>query len=299
MKKWIFGIGILLVIFVAGIYIFVPGKLTITQVTPVRCSPNGTHRVLADTSKWKLWWPRGEYSFTPQEVLPQGIDVLVHLENNSLPSRIVVMPIERDSVTLVWQCAYPGSNNPFKRVSSYNQALGLKENFDSILSQLKTYLEDPVNVYGYSITQTSTKDTMLVAVRDSSIGEPGVPQVYKLVNQLKEYAIQNGALQTGYPMLNITPLGNNKFQFMVAVPVNKELPAKNKFFARRMVPGNFLMMEAKGGLKTIDDARAQLQQYAIDHQRTSMAIPFQVMVTDRQQEQDTTKWVTKIYYPVM
>lgn len=299
MIKWILGIGVLLVISVACIYIFVPGKLTITQVTPVKCSPPGAHRTLADTSKWKLWQPKSQYSFTAQEPLPQGIDVMVHFENNNTPSRIVVMPVARDSITLVWQCEYPGSNNPFKRISSYQQALDLKDNFAATLSNLKNYLENPENIYGYSIIQTSTKDTMLVAARASSTGAPGMQQVYALVNQLKKYAIQNGALQTGYPMLNITPLGDNKFQFMVAVPVNKELPAKGDFFARRMVPGNFLMTEAKGGLKTVDDAMKQLQQFAIDHQRTSMAITFQVMVTDRQQEQDTTKWVTKLYYPVM
>jgi hypothetical protein len=175
----------------------------------------------------------------------------------------------------------------------------LKEHFASIFSSLKTYLENPTNVYGYSITQTSTKDTMLVAARASSTGTPSMQQVYGLVNQLKEYAKQNGALQTGFPMLNVTPAGNNQFQFMVAVPVNKELPAKGNIFARRMVPGNFMMTETKGGPGTVDDAMKQLQQFTIDHQRTSMAIPFQVMVTDRIQEQDTSKWVTKIYYPVM
>ena len=106
-------------------------------------------------------------------------------------------------------------------------------------------------------------------------------------------------MQTGYPMLNITPLDNGQFQFQVAVPVNKMLADKGTIFSRRMVPGNFMMLEAKGGPKTVDHAMQQLQQYAIDYQRTYMAIPFQVMVTDRLNEQDTTKWVTRIYYPVM
>lgn len=299
MKKWIIGIVALLGIFVACIYIFIPAKLSILQATPVKCSPNGTYRALADTGKWKLWWPESPYHFTVQQPLLHGIDITVHYKNDSIPSRIVIMPVGPDSITLIWQCTYPSSNNPFKRIGSYQQALDLKENFSGIFASLKAYLENPVNVYGHAISQTSTKDTMLVAVRASSTGAPGMQQVYDLVNQLKAYAAQNGATQTGYPMLNTTPLGGDKFQFMVALPVNKELPAKGSFFARRMVPGNFMMTEVTGGLKTVDDAIKQLQQYAIDHQRTSMAIPFQVLVTDRQQEQDTTKWITRIYYPVM
>ena len=304
MKKWIIGIGSLLVIFIACIYIFVPGKLNISQVTPVKCNPNGGYRGLADSSKWKLWWAgqqRGNNfvydnrTYTAAPPLPHGIDVNIAQDNLNIASRIVVIPTERDSSTIVWQCTYPGSNNPFKRISNYRQALQLKQNFTDILSKLKSYVETPANIYGYDIQQTSTKDTLLVSVRVQIKGQTTMPEVYGAIRQLKDHVQANGAVITGYPMLNVVP----DDYFQVALPINKAVPETHGLFLRRMVPGNFMMLEAKGGLQTIDHAMKQLQQYAADHQRTSMAIPFQVMVTDRMKEQDTTKWITRVYYPVM
>ena len=319
MKKWLIGIGLVLLIsipciYVLWIYIFIPRTLTITHVTGVKCTSNGTYRFLTDKNKWEDWWPRPDsvakstrqnsfsfegYSFTPQQPLPHGIDILVAQKNITAPSRIVVIPIQRDSVDLVWQCTYPSSNNPFEHLNRYNEAVALKNSFSGVLKSLKTHLETSENVYGYNIQQTSTTDTLLIAVRTVAEAYPSMQQVYKLITQLHGYIHANDAQETGYPMLNITPTDNNRFQFMVAVPVNKELPPKGNMFPRRMVPGNFMMLEARGGLNTVDHAMQQLQQYAIDHQRTSMAIPFQVLVTDRIKEQDTTKWITRIYYPVM
>lgn len=304
MKKWFIGIGIVLIIFIACVYIFIPGSLGISQVTPVNSSPNGTYRSLADTGKWRNWFPAANgfshngYNFTLQQTLPHGIDVMIKKDELNIPSRIVIIPVERDSVTLVWQCTYPSGNNPFSRIGSYQRAVGLKNSFAEILLKLKSHVETTANVYGYDIQQTSTTDTLLMAARGSTATYPSMHEAYQLVNQLKDYIIINGAQQTGYPMLNVTPTVN-QYQFQVAVPVNKILPDKGIIFSRRMVPGNFMMLEAKGGLKTIDHAMRQLQQYAVDYQRTSMAIPFQVMVTDRMKEQDTTKWITRIYYPVM
>jgi GyrI-like small molecule binding domain len=311
MKKWLIGIGIVLIIFIACIYIFIPGSLGISQVTGIRCTPAGTYRLLTDKATWQNWWPasgagskansflHNGYSFTIQQPLPHGIDIMVEQNEVNVSSRIVIIPAQRDSVTIVWQCTYPSGNNPFKRISGYQQAVDLKNNFAQILSGLKAYLETPENVYGYNIQQTSTTDTLLIAARGSATVYPGLQEVYKLVNQLKDYIRTNRAEQTGYPMLNVTQTEPGQFQFQVAVPVNKELADKGSIFSRRMVPGNFLMLEAKGGLKTVAHAMEQLQQYAADHHRTSMAIPFEVMVTDRAKEQDTTKWLTRIYYPVM
>jgi hypothetical protein len=58
------------------------------------------------------------------------------------------------------------------------------------------------------------------------------------------------------------------------------------------------MTEVRGGDYTVNQALEHLQEYMNDYQRATMAIPFQSWVTDRSAEKDTTKWVTKIYYPV-
>ena len=40
------------------------------------------------------------------------------------------------------------------------------------------------------------------------------------------------------------------------------------------------------------------ENYRSDYTILSPAIPYQLMITDRIKESDTTKWVTKFYYPI-
>ena len=67
-----------------------------------------------------------------------------------------------------------------------------------------------------------------------------------------------------------------------------------------MLPGgNILITEVKGGPEEIKKAYRQVELYISDFQRVAPAIPFESLVTDRRAEKDSTKWITRIYYPVM
>jgi hypothetical protein len=63
--------------------------------------------------------------------------------------------------------------------------------------------------------------------------------------------------------------------------------------------GNMLVTEVKGGQIEVNKASVQLLNYISDYNRTAPAIPFESLVTDRRKEPDSSKWITRIYYPVM
>ena len=65
-----------------------------------------------------------------------------------------------------------------------------------------------------------------------------------------------------------------------------------------MVLGNILVGEVKGGLSTILNAEKQLANYVFDYGKASPAIPFQSLVTDRSLEADSSKWITRLNYPI-
>jgi len=85
----------------------------------------------------------------------------------------------------------------------------------------------------------------------------------------------------------------------LAIPVSGVIGGKGDISFTRLVPGRYLITDVKGGPATVDRALGALKDYIRDHQRTVMAIPFQSLITNRMQEPDSSKWVTKIYYPVM
>ena len=168
----------------------------------------------------------------------------------------------------------------------------------AVSNAFRAFAEKKENLYGISISETSFKDTLLIATKATLTAYPGVRDVYKQVQALKKYAAEQQAQQAGYPMLNITPLDSPGYQIMVALPVDKRLPDKGPFFQRNMIPGKFLFTAIQGGPFTIQQTFKQLQLYVDDFRRTAMAIPFQMLVTDRNAEPDTSKWVTHIYVPV-
>jgi hypothetical protein len=63
--------------------------------------------------------------------------------------------------------------------------------------------------------------------------------------------------------------------------------------------GNILITEVKGGQNEITNAYKQIQNYVSDYNRSAPAIPFESLVTDRRKEPDSSKWITRIYYPVI
>ena len=88
---------------------------------------------------------------------------------------------------------------------------------------------------------------------------------------------------------------------MVARRTDKSaMRAVKNIFARKMVHGNFFSGNGyKGGISTVNEALNQMQLlFSGLRYKTSMAIPFQYIITDRITEPDTTKWITKIYAPV-
>jgi hypothetical protein len=64
------------------------------------------------------------------------------------------------------------------------------------------------------------------------------------------------------------------------------------------VPGNFLAAQVLGGEGTVRNALTSMQDFISDNGKTSMAIPFSYLITNRMDEPDTSKWITQVYMPV-
>ncbi len=99
-------------------------------------------------------------------------------------------------------------------------------------------------------------------------------------------------------MLNITKTGYQTYVITVAVPIDQSISSKGKMLVNRMIPGNILYANVIGGHQSIKLAFDQLKNYMKDFKLTSPAIPFELMITDRTLNPDSSKWQTKVYYPI-
>lgn len=315
MKKWFAGILALLLLALAGIYLLIPSPLHIVRIASLRCTTGGAFRVLSDTGHWKKWWPcqqpdchcpsmdsggyvQGGLLYHLSGKSNSTLQVGIREGNTELETLVSFISLGPDSVALDWSGSLPAGKGPLARLSSYRRALRLADNISSLIGYLRPYLENPEHIYGMPISLSSISDTLLYATRKQTDTFPSTTDIYGMVSAIKAYTSSQGAKITGQPMLNITKIMNAKYQVMVALPVDHTIRGNGEIFERKMIPGNFMVAYVKGGPYSVNQAMEQMQLYFDDYRKVSMAIPFQSLVTDRLEQPDTSRWVTKIYAPV-
>ncbi len=310
------GFSVLFLLSLACIYGFIPGEPVISKVVLVESSPNKIYKYLSEENNWARWWPRKTdspsrtsghendsfkydgYNYQLNQALFNAVEVHIRNKTSKIKTFVTIVSLKKDSVEVKWQFSFVASQNPVKRIQQHLQAKDLEENMEAILYALQSFLERKENVYGINIRQEKVKDTLLVATKLLKANYPSTLEINNLINNLRGYIIQQGASETNYPMVHVTTLDSSRFETMIAIPVNKALRDSGNFLFKRMVPGNILVTEVKGGRNTINKAFAQLENYLSDYRLETPAIPFESMVTDRFNEPDTTKWITRIYFPV-
>ena len=120
-----------------------------------------------------------------------------------------------------------------------------------------------------------------------------------MIKTLENYILKVHGEKAGFPMLHVQKEGPQKFVTMAAIPTAEVLPSENNILLKQMVLGSpLLVSEVRGGVQTIINGERELSNYVSDYKKLSPAISFQSLVTDRQMERDTSKWITKLYYPI-
>jgi len=315
MRKWIFIMIICVAILTAALYFFIPSNIEISKVVIINCTVTGAYRNFSEENNWAYWGlvknissrsPASDPSFKYGSIFYSITEKLrnelvVQMENShfKINSNIRLITRGEDSVIIIWKCSLPSGMNPITKIRHYNDAVNISNNMRNILQNARNYLENSKNVYGISISQSSISDTCLLATKYSFPDYPSTREIYNAVSNLKTFAFEHGSIIIGKPLLNVDKLNDHIFQTMIAIPVNRDLSATGNVFSRRMVPGRFMIADVIGGIYTVNKAIEQLQLYFADYQKTSMAIPFQSLITDRSAEPDTSKWLTRIYAPVL
>jgi hypothetical protein len=308
MKKWLLALAFTIAAAFASIYLFIPARLDIVQVTSVNCTVPGAYRNMATVEKWKNWWPGSLWSsnsfqfqdgsYVIKKMLLNTLEINIHHNKLTINSTLHLLPAGRDSTTLQWTCSYPTSLNPVTRIQLYRRAIALKNNMAAVLNHFKSFAGKKENIYGIAIKETVFTDSFLISTKKYFASYPSVQEIYSLISDLKKYSTAQEAQLTGIPIMNTTPLNPFGYQLLVALPINRSITANERFFNQRIPLNRFWATRVHGGDATVKEALFQFQLYIQDYHRTLMALPFQQLVTDRSTEPDTTRWITDIYVPL-
>jgi hypothetical protein len=307
MKKWI---AALVIVFVLGIvYILLPAEISVEQKASVKVNSNSAYRNLADQNNWSKWWPQEpthiqaqasfpfkHFSYHLQQRFFQSLLIKINNGNKQFSSTLTFITLGIDYTIFDWKAVVQGS--PWQKIQTYLDAKRIQDQMEVILQSLKVYIEKDENIYGLNVKLTKQKDTTLVATKFTTAAYPQTNEIYQYISLLKAYVASQGATETNYPMLHVEQIDTGRFENMIAIPTSRELRGNGKIVLKRMVQGNILEAEVRGGSATAHEGMVQLGNYKDDYQLSSPAIPFMLLVTDRSKEKDTAKWITKLYYPV-
>ena len=92
MRKWIFGLIVIVVLFVAGTYMFIPAKVKITSSISVKANREGVFRYLAQRDNWKQWWP-DTTSFKMHQYLYNAFVISIYSNGDTSNSLLTLIPI--------------------------------------------------------------------------------------------------------------------------------------------------------------------------------------------------------------
>lgn len=312
MKKWSIILVALIAIAVTGVYVFIPSNLVVSSVTPMYTNYVSAAEYVSNEDHWAKWWPGkieklgnktiGTYKDATYQIIVKSYNntqiALVYNKEITVIN-LAIAGFNRDSVKVICQYNDTASLNPFTRISRYNRAVYIKQNIKDVMQKLQQFLEKTSNIYGYNIISTMVKDTALMSTKTYINHAPSTADIYSLVNDLRNHIKQQGGTIVNAPMLNVTKETETSYKVMVAIPVNHTLAETNTIQLKRMVIGRILESDSiKGGPATVAHSFKMFEKYFADFKHTSPAIPYQQLITDREKEIDTTKWVTRFYYPI-
>ncbi len=294
---------VFLALAIAAVYIFIPSNIKINKAFIVHASPGALQRNFLTQEGWNKWFATGKNGIRFSEITPLPFDnasVLISDKKINHLSQVQTSMLPGGTIGINWSCNISAGNSPFDRMSKYAEAKRIKLAMDDVALRISDILNNSKQSYGFHVRQVTLTDNSMIATRDSLDHYPTVADIYGKIELLEKYALSNNAVTTNSTMLNIQRTHNGHYHFMVSLPVNKLLKNSAGIQYKQMLPkGNFLSTDSLfGGFQHLDSLFSEFENYKRDYNFASPAIPFQSLITDRRKEPDSSKWITKFYYPI-
>lgn len=308
MKKLLLVIASIVLIIFLVLLFFIPTEQPLSYSVIVKNPGTGVARILLNREKWKVWWPGqkqndttftlNNYKYTIRRIMLNSLDMTVYNSGDTVKGSLGIAESGTDSAELKWTSTTAFSNNPFRRISEYQKFRETSDNISKLVKQLGMYFNKEENIYGMKVSEAKVKDSSLISLKQTFNHYPSTDEIYGMIENVNNYIKEKNGEVNDYPMLHVHLDGPNNYETMVAIPTKKELPSEGKFLVKKMVLGNILKAQVKGGVQTIVEGEKELNNYVNDYKKLSPAIPFQSLVTNRSEVKDSTKWITELYYPI-
>lgn len=307
MKRVVVILMVLLIILTGVLYVGISSTQSFSKSVVVACTNEGALRVLVNERNSKMGWPGekiNDSTFLFEDLQYVVGSTLINVTDllfvNKGKATFIVEERNLDTSGFIINYVSTLPMQPLDRIKIYLQTRSIQSQIERLLTALKKNFDGEELVYGIKIQKDRVADTAMISTKTIMNHYPSPKEVYDLIDAIRNYIKTNGGEETSAPMLNVYEESTNQYLVMVAVPTKTIVNGTETFLLKRMLANGFMLVsDVTGGNSTIQQAEKAMKQYVTDHHKSSPAIPFQMLLTDRRAEPDTTKWKTRLYYPVM
>jgi hypothetical protein len=188
--------------------------------------------------------------------------------------------------------------------SLFNQlfpATGYNDYGVKSLNNLKSYIEDPLQLYGYDIKVTTVKDTSFLVKQITVKKEELADKADALFAELIAFAEKNNGNFTGVKIFHRERITKDEYDISAGIGVTKSFPvlAGNGIEYKMMPLGKNLLITTYTGLYgDIDKAYEAIDQFKKDNALSSMAISFEKIPDGVTRLSDSEMVRLEICYPI-
>jgi len=307
MKKWLVLFLLLVIVLIGAIYLLTrSARRPVNESVHIRVTARGGFREIYNQQNWRKWWPGEqlaenlfrfrdyEYRVTDKQL--SSLTIMISGNGDSVASRLNLVVSGIDSLGIVWTTPGAVTSHLLTRLPGKPDHQ-LRDDIAALLDKMRVFYSDEENIYGFRVERIQVPDTSMVSVSRVVSEMPSTTFIYGLIDELHHYISARNVAETNKPMLNISKSGDSLL-VRVAIPINQHLPDSDDIRYRRMLPGGTMCVATiPGGPATALNGLAAMEEYLKDHDMKQPAIPYLSLVTDRRNEPDTSRWITKVYCP--
>lgn len=285
-----------------------PTTKIVSETVDVDCPIEALNRNISNPSYWNKWWPgnklnNSKYSFLEKEILINkillnGFEGQTQSRGKQIKINLQALTISSYTSQINLTTQYAFSSNVVTKLIQYVSLLKDKSDFTKFLQQIQVVFSSTEKTYGFNIERQRVPNSSYISVKKSFTHSPTTEEIYSMIQELEKYIASQNSNVANAPIVNIYTDNNKEYEVMVAIATDRDLPSNTKYSLKNMMLGNIMVAEVKGDRKKIDECIQAMKYYISDYKKSSPAIYFERLITNRLAEKDSTQWITTINYPI-
>jgi len=296
------------ILFFLIISYLLPTQKPTTETISVSMPVDAITRVVTNQKDWAKWFPGTkvndsvytyyESPITIHKVLMNGFKATMVNKGVEVDLDFSFMADYNAKTSFTLNTVMKITYNPLLRFKQFLSLNSVENDCKRLLYQMQDYFSDVKKVYGFPIEMQKVPNSSYISTKQTYDHEPTTDEIYALIDEVNEFIDGVEVKIMNYPILNVFKEDSSSYTAMVAVATERDIPSNGKFMLKNMMLGNIVVCEVIGDKNVIRECNEAVKNYVQDHRKTSPAISFERLITNRRTVQDSTKWRTTINYPV-